>query len=124
MSERNRMGDQSTLIVDGEPIPVTDKGWTYTKETASSQFDDSRAPDRGISGESPEGDLEYDGAKKDLETRLIEAENDKHRIIYRFNDGGGFRFKRCIITDIEASSPGDGKRNVSISWEGEEAVPF
>lgn len=124
MSDRNRMGDQSTLIIDGDPIPVTDKGWNYTTETAESQFDDSRNPDRGVSAEFPEGDAEYDGRKDELEKKLIESDEDKHRIIYRHDDGGGFRFKRCIITSIEAGEPGDGKRNVSISWEGEEAVPF
>lgn len=124
MADRNFMGDQSTLVIDGEAEPVTSKSWSQTTETAESQFDDSKNPNRGVSGKSPEGELEYDGRKEELEKKLIEAAEEKHRIIIRHDDGGGFRMKRCIITDISADSPGDGKRNVSISWEGEEAVPF
>lgn len=124
MTDRNFMGDQSTLVIDGEAVPVTGKSWTHTTETAESQFDDSKNPHRGTSGEYPEGEAEYDGRKKELEKKLVEADSDKHRLIYRHDDGGGFRFKRCIITEVSADSPGDSKRGVTISWEGEETVPF
>lgn len=118
------MGDQTTLVIDGEEVPVTDKGWTFTRETADSNFDDTKAPNRGVSGKYPEGDLEYDGRKKDLEDRLIEADEEKHRIIFRHEGGGGFRAKGVIIDEIDAGNPGDGKRNVSISWTGEQMIPF
>jgi hypothetical protein len=124
MPERNFRGDQSTLVIDGEAIPVTDKGWSYEREVSDSQFDDSPTPDLGRTNEQPTGDFEFDGRKESLEKRVVNADDDKFRITYRFADGGGFRFKGCILTDISASEPGDDKRNVSVSWEGEEAVPF
>ena len=123
-TNRNQMGDDVDLVIDGETVPVTDKGWTWTQETAESNFDDSKHPDRGVSSRYPEGDLEYDGTKKDLEQKLIEAGEDKHRLIFRETDvGGGYRMMGVLITSFEKSHP-DGKSNVSISWEGERMVPF
>lgn len=123
-NDRNHMGDQTTLVIDGEAIPVTDKGWTWSQETADSNFDDSKNPDRGVSSRSPEGEAEYDGRKDELERKLMNSPDDKHRIIHRHDDGGGFRFKGVLIEEIDAGEPGDGKRNCTISWVGEEAVPF
>lgn len=122
---RNQMGDDVDLVIDGEVVPVTNKGWTWTQETTSSNFDDSRNPDRGVTTRYPEGDLEYDGTKKDLERRLIEAGEQKHRLIFRETDvGGGYRVTGVLITEIDKGHPGDDKSNVSISWEGERLVPF
>jgi len=125
MSEnRNQTGDDVDLVIDGEVVPVTDKGWTWTQETAESNFDDSKHPDRGVTSRYPEGDLEYDGTKKELERKLIEAGGDKHRLIFRETDvGGGYRMMGVIIESIEKSHS-DGKSRVSISWTGERAVPF
>lgn len=123
-NNRNHMGDQTTLVIDGEAIPVTSKSWTWSQETADSNFDDSKNPDRGITSRSPEGELEYDGRKDELERRIMNAPENKHRIILRHNDGGGFRFKGVLVTEISGEGPGDGKRNVTISWSGEAAVPF
>lgn len=121
---RNQTGDDVDLVIDGEVVPVTDKGWTWTQETAESNFDDSKNPDRGVTSRYPEGDLEYDGTKKELEQKLIEAGGDKHRLIFRETDvGGGYRMMGVLIESIEKSHP-DGKSNVSISWTGERMVPF
>ena len=73
-NNRNHMGDQTTLVIDGEAIPVTSKSWTWSQETADSNFDDSKNPDRGITSRSPEGELEYDGRKDELERRIDELE--------------------------------------------------
>jgi hypothetical protein len=124
MPDRNLTGDQSTLVIDGEAIPVVSKSWTYSKETTESNFDDSKNPERGVVLDSPEGELEYDGEKTDLEQRLIDAREQKHRIIHRLDTGSGYRFKGCLITEVSADEPGDDKRSVTISWEGEEAITF
>jgi|APHM01.1.fsa_nt_gi hypothetical protein len=124
MSARNEVGADSTLIIDGEALTLTDKEWSYNTETAESKFDDGLNPDRGVTQQFPEGSAEYDGRKDAFEKKIVNATEDKFRIIYRNNDGGGFRFKRCVITNISANGPGDDKRNVSFDWEGEEAVPF
>lgn len=123
-NDRNTMGDEVTLVIDGEEVPVTDKGWTYTRDTAESNFDDTKNPDRGITQRYPEGELEYDGRKETLEKKFVGADENKHRIIFRHDSGGGFRAKGVIINEVDSGAPGDGKRNVTISWEGEEMVPF
>lgn len=124
MPDRNLTGDQSTLVIDGDPIPVTSKSWTYSKETTESNFDDSKNPERGVVLDSPEGELEYDGEKLDVEQRLIDERENQVRIIHRVEGGGGFRFNGCFITEVSVEEPGDDKRSVTISWEGEEAVTF
>lgn len=124
-NDRNQMGDDVELVIDGEVIPVTDKGWTDTRDWAESNFDDSKAPDRGLASQYPEGDLEYDGTKQELEQKLHEAPETKHRLIFRnTKNGGGYRIMGVAIEDIEHQHPGDGKSNVSISWSGERIVPF
>jgi hypothetical protein len=124
-NDRNQTGDDVELVIDGEVVPVTDKGWTDTRDWAESNFDDSKAPDRGLSARSTEGDLEYDGTKQELERKLHEAPQNKHRLIFRNKKhGGGYRIMNVTIDDIEHSHPGDGKSNVSISWSGGEPIPF
>lgn len=125
VDDRNQMGDDVELIIDGETVPVTDKGWTDSRDWAESNFDDTKSPDRGLASRSPEGDLEYDGVKEELERRLHEAPETKHRLIFRNKKhGGGFRIMGVAIEDIEHTHPGDSKSNVSISWSGERVVPF
>lgn len=123
-TNRNQTGDDVDLIIDGERIPVTDKGWTWTQETEESQFDDSKNPDRAPTSRYPEGEFEYDGTKQELEKRIIESPEDKHRLIFRESDvGGGYRMKGVLIEEIDKSHP-DGKSGVTVSWTGEKMVPF
>ena len=82
-NDRNQTGDDVELVIDGEVVPVTDKGWTDTRDWAESNFDDSKSPDRGLAARSTEGDLEYDGTKQELERKLHEAPQNKHRLIFR-----------------------------------------
>ena len=125
MPNRNQTGDDVQLVIDGEVVPVTDKGWNWQQETSDSQFDDSKNPDKAVTGRSAEGDLEYDGTKKELETKLMNAGESKHRMIFRETDqSGGYRASGVLINNIEKQYPGDDKSNVSISWEAERMVPF
>jgi hypothetical protein len=117
---RNQTGDDVQLVIDGEKIPVTDKGWTWTQETAESNFDDSKHPNRSVTSRHLEGDLEYDGAKSALERKLINAKGSKHRLLFQEQDTGEtYTILGVIIESIEKSYPGDGKSSVSISWTGE-----
>jgi len=125
VDDKNQMGDDVELVIDGDVVPVTDKDWSHTRDWSESNFDDSKHPDRGLSSHYPEGDLEYDGTKQELEQRLIEAPENKHRLIFRNKKhGGGYRIMGVAIEDIESGHPGDGKSSVSISWVGEKVVPF
>jgi len=125
VDDRNQMSDDVELVIDGEVVPVVNKGWTHTRDWSESNFDDGKNPDRGLASEYPEGDLEYDGTKQELEKKLHEAPGDKHRLIFRNKKhGGGYRMMGVAIEDIEHTHDENSKTNVSISWTGERVVPF
>jgi len=121
--DRNFTGDQAELIVDGEVYPVTEKSLSIDTETTDSQFDDS-GPERthtAVTGLDLSGSFAYDGQNGSLREALLAAPTEKHRLIFREDDGSGIRFNGVTIS-LGRDYPADDKAETSVDWEAEEYV--
>lgn len=121
--DRNFRGDQAELVVDGEVYPVTEKSFSIDTETSDSQFDDS-GPERthtAVTGLDITGSFGYDGQNGSLRDAVLAAPTEKHRLIFREDDGTGVRLNGVTIS-VSRDYPSDDKAETTVDWEAEEYV--
>jgi hypothetical protein len=121
--ERNFRGDQAELAFRGETYPVTEKSLDISKETSDSQFDDTpiETTNKAITGLDLSGSFSYDGRNLDLRGAILGDPEAKGRIIFREEDGAGFRFNGCVLS-LSRDYPSDDKSETTVDWEAEEVV--
>jgi hypothetical protein len=123
--DKNFRGSDAELVIDGEVYPCTEKSFSYEPQTTDSQFDDSPVgtTDKAVTGVDISGSLDYDGKNAALRNAVLQAPEEKHRLIIREEGGGGVRVKGVILS-FSRDYPSDGKASSTVDWEGEELVPF
>jgi|APHM01.1.fsa_nt_gi hypothetical protein len=121
--EKNFRGDQAELAFKGEVYPVTEKSLDISTETSDSQFDDTPVDttNKAVTGVDLSGSFSYDGRNLDLRSEILADPSEKGRIIFREEDGSGFRFNGCVLS-LSRDYPSDDKAETTVDWEAEEVV--
>lgn len=121
--DRNFRGDQAELAVDGEVYPVTEKSLSIDTQTSDSQFDDSgpEVTHKSVTGFDLSGSFAYDGQNGNLRQAVLDAPTEKHRLIFREDDGSGVRFNGVVLS-FSRDYPSDDKAETTVDWEAEEFV--
>jgi len=123
MVDKNFRGDQAELAFNGSTYPVVEKSLSIDTETSDSQFDDTPVgtTNKAVTGLDISGSFSLDGKNGELRSEILGAPAEKGRLIFREEDGSGFRFNGCILS-LSRDYPSDDKAETTVDWEAEEFV--